>query len=443
MRDVLVKTKLGCIEGISEEECIVFKGIPYAKAPVGDLRFRALKKLEHFKEVFEAKHFGNRSPQSEWDSPENIYKKEFYNETVYATPIDEDCLYLNIWVPDKEITEKLPVAFYIHGGGFIGGTGHELEFRTNAYAKKGVILVTINYRLGVLGFMASEWAYEEDAAACGNYGILDQIAALDWVRENIAEFGGNPDNITIFGQSAGALSVQTLLSSPYAKGKFAKAIIQSAGGYPNIVQKDVTLEEGFTLANRIIEKAGVTSIEELREVSMENILEIQGQILFESMKAGNGLPFSPVINDYALEDGYDTLVESGKTHDVPTIIGSTRKDIFVTEEEVLKCDSRLQHGCVGWSLMQEKLGRKPSYVYYFKRSLPGDDAGAFHSSELWYMFGTLKNCWRPMTSEDYDLSERMLSYWTNFMKFGDPNAENLPDWKPCSLEESFVLNLDV
>ena len=174
--------------------------------------------------------------------PPSLYGKEFYTDTVFATPVSEDGLYLNIWVPDRECTAPLAVAVYIHGGGFMGGCGHEVEFRTNAYAAKDVILVTINYRLGMFGFLAHPWLAEEDDVACGNYGIMDQIAALNWVRENIAAFGGDPDNITIFGQSAGCMSVQTLLSTPYARGKFAKAILQSGAGYPVIIQPEVPLE---------------------------------------------------------------------------------------------------------------------------------------------------------------------------------------------------------
>ncbi|MCM8709930.1 carboxylesterase family protein [Clostridium sp. SYSU_GA19001] len=443
MRQVVVKTKLGLIEGVREDGCIVFKGIPYAKPPIGDLRFSAPKPLAPFEGIYKADHFGNRSPQTEWDLPDNFFKKEFYSDSIYATPIDEDCLYLNIWVPDKEVTEKLPVAFYIHGGAFSGGTGHELEFRTNAYAKRDVILVTINYRCGLLGFFAHPWVYEEDAAACGNYGILDQIAALNWVRDNIAEFGGDADNITIFGQSAGAISVQTLLSSTYTKGKFSKAIIQSGGGYPKILDEDITLDEAFTFGNRIVELSGVSSLYELRKLPMEKILQLQKQIVAEVMQAGKGLIYKPVMNGYVVEDSYDNLAAGGRTHDVPVMIGSTRHDITVTEKEAKECNSRLQQGCLGWSLMQEKLGRKPAYVYYFKRCMPGDNAGAFHSAELWYMFGTLKNCWRPLTDKDYELSEKMLDYWTNFMKKGNPNSINLPEWKPCSEKNPFVMEFDV
>ena len=194
-------------------------------------------------------------------------------------------------LPDRECTAPLAVAVYIHGGGFMGGCGHEVEFRTNAYAAKDVILVTINYRLGMFGFLAHPWLAEEDDVACGNYGIMDQIAALNWVRENIAAFGGDPDNITIFGQSAGCMSVQTLLSTPYARGKFAKAILQSGGGYPVIIQPEVPLEDAFERGKKAAGLLGASCLDMLRAVPAERIYEVQGKLMMESMMAGKGLRF--------------------------------------------------------------------------------------------------------------------------------------------------------
>ncbi len=443
MIEQIVKTKNGLMEGVREDGCIVFKGVPYAMAPTGENRWKAPKPVQPWKGTFKADHFGNRCAQMERLDDASMYTKEFYKDEIYATPISEDGLYLNLWVPDKAYDRHLPVAFYIHGGAFMGGCGHELEFRTNAYAKKDVILVTINYRLGVFGFFAHPWLAAEDGAACGNYGIMDQIAALDWVRENISAFGGDPENITIFGQSAGCMSVQTLLSTPYAKGKFAKAILQSGAGYPVIIQREVTLEDAFTYGERVVSEAGAGSLEELRKVPTERFYEIQGKIMMELMMAGKGLAFTPVLNGTFRTAPYDELTRNGLTTDVPTMIGSTKNDITVSASEIKKGYSRFQEYCKGWALEMEKVGHKPSYVYFFTRDLPGDDAGAFHSSELWYMLGTLKSCWRPMTEGDYDLSERMVSYWTNFMKNGDPNGAGLPLWPSCTKAEPFEMVLDV
>ncbi len=443
MTDCMAVTKYGKIQGVREDGCILFKGVPYAKPPVGELRWRAPQKPEPWTDVFMADTYPNRSAQVDRFDDTSLYQKEFYEDKVYATPASEDSLYLNIWVPDKACDHALPVAFYIHGGAFMGGTGHELEFRTNAYAKKDVILITINYRLGVFGFLAHPWLTAEDDAACGNYGIMDQIAALDWVLENIAAFGGDPDNVTIFGQSAGCMSVQTLLSTDYAKGKFAKAILQSGAGYPVLIQRDIPLELGYEFGEKVAEAAGAASLDELRRVPVEKLYEIQGKMMMEMMMSGQGLAFTPVRNGKFRAQTFDALAEQGLTADVPTMIGSTRKDITVSEEEAAKGYSQFQKNCVGWALQMEKVGHKPSYVYYFTRDLPGDDAGAFHSSELWYMFGTLGQCWRPMTEGDFELSERMVSYWTNFMKNSDPNEKGLPEWKPCTAKEAFEMVLDV
>ncbi len=457
MSSMIVETKYGKIQGVKEDGCVLFKGVPYAMAPIGQLRFKAPQPPKPWEGVFVADSFGCRSPQIEVNTPDTFYGKEFYQEEVFATPISEDSLYLNIWVPEDALDSEekaeentsvqdkplLPVAFYIHGGAFMGGCGHELEFRTGAYGKEGVILVTINYRLGLFGFLAHPWLEAEDDAACGNYGIMDQIAALTWVKENIRAFGGDPDNITIFGQSAGCMSVQTLLSTPYAKGKFAKAILQSGAGYPVIIQKDVTLEQAFEYGEMVVKKAGVSSLEELRAVSMEDLLKIQDEIVGELMASGKGLAFCPVLNGKFRTMTYEAAIENGAVANVPTMIGSTKNDITVTPEEAQSQHSRLRESCKGWAFQMEKLGHKPSYVYYFKRDLPGDDAGAFHSSELWYMFGTLKECWRPLTEADDCLAETMVSYWTNFMKNGSPEGPGLKLWPPCTKEDPFEMIFDI
>ena len=208
-----ITTRYGSIEGLERKGYALFLGVPYAKPPVGALRWHRPLPPEPWEGVREAKAFPNRSMQEIHEDP--FYDKEFYDEAAYQTPVSEDSLYLNIWTPAKSAGEKLPVAFWIHGGAFMGGFGHEKEFDGAAYCRRGVILVTVNYRLGSWGFLAhpllsAEAAAEGGPAVSGNYGILDQIAALRWVRENIGAFGGDPENITVFGQSAGGMSVQTL-----------------------------------------------------------------------------------------------------------------------------------------------------------------------------------------------------------------------------------------
>lgn len=439
---MLVKTIRGSFKGLKEDNCYVFKGIPYAKAPEGELRFKAPVKTELTEEIIIADKFGNRSAQAVWDTPDGFYKKEFYWTVENETPISEDGLYLNIWTKEPDKEKKMPVIFYIHGGGFLGGAGHEIEFITDEYAKRDVVLVTINYRVGIFGFLAHPWLYEEDPVACGNYGVLDQIAALDWVRENIVQFGGDPENITICGQSAGGMSVETLIVSDMTAGKFQKAIIQSASGYPCYVVNNELVEDAFGLGLSAMKLAGIDSLEELRSATMDKLLEVQGRIVMEGFKSGKGIPYAPVINGFVLKEHITDAIRNGNMNRVPTIIGCTKNDMTVTDEELKAGKSRIYQSDIDYSLMCEKVINLPAYVYYFKRDLPGDDAGAFHSSELWYTFGTLDKCWRPMEEGDYELSREMLDYWSNFARSGNPNGFGLDGWLPCTEKEKFVKEFD-
>lgn len=441
MKEVIIKTNYGEIKGIEEGEAYVFKGIPYAKPPIKELRFKAPQKPDNFVGVYKADKFKNRSAQAKLETPDNFYDKEFYMENVYKTPISEDSLYLNIWMPKFNSNKKLPVLVYIHGGAFLGGTGHEIEFRTDTYAKEDIILITINYRLGVFGFFAHEWL-NDDKVAIGNFSILDQIAALDWIGENITQFGGDPKNITICGQSAGAMSVETLLCSPLADGKYNKAIIQSGGGYPQFLMNGFSLEKAILMGEKLVEDLGVNTLEELKEVPMEKLLDSQQKLVMDNMQKGDGVPYGPVINGYVLADCIDGVVESGNISKVPIIIGSTKNDITVTKEEVELQESKINKSCVDWSLINEKVNQNSSYVYYFKRDLPGDNTGAFHSAELWYMFGTLNKSWRPMEKEDFNLSTEMISYWSNFIKSSNPNGEGLELWERCTEKNKFVKKFD-
>ncbi|MBB5266092.1 para-nitrobenzyl esterase [Catenibacillus scindens] len=440
----IIKTNSGPVQGVEEGACVVYKGIPYAKPPVGGLRWKAPEKAEPWTEVLKADHFGNQSAQRDWsNAPETPMTREFHQDPVSNNPASENGLFLNIWTPKEKSETLMPVAFYIHGGAFMGGCGHEITFRTEAYAKKGVILVTINYRLGIYGFLAHPWLEKEDSRACGNYGILDQITALEWVRENIRFFGGDPDNITIFGQSAGCMSVQAILSIPSQKGRFSKAILQSGASYPALLGKLIPMDEALKRGGYAVEAAGVHSLEEFRAISETEMCQIQEKVYARVGAMGGGLAFSPVENHVLFPGSEDQLVEEGRIADVPMIIGTTKNDMTVTLDEVLARDSRFQAGCRRWALKMEENHHSPCYVYYFTRDLPGDNAQAFHSSELWYMFGTLGKCWRPMTEADYQLSETMVSYWTNFMKSGKPNGTGLPQWPSYTREHPCEMILDV
>lgn len=439
-----VKTTKGRIRGIDQGTYTEYRGIPYAKPPVGALRWRAPQATDPWEGVYEATDFKNRCMQEDYLAPP--YDKDFYSNPDFQRPSSEDCLYLHVWAPNQR-EKKLPVAFWIHGGGFMGGFSSELEFDGKAYCERAVILVSVEYRCNIFGFLAHPWLSEEDEEhVSGNYGILDQIAALRWVYENIEAFGGDKNNITVFGQSAGAMSTQTLISSRLTENMIAKAIMQSGGSYGGGLHVDITLEEQERVGQLFSKEMGVRTLEEMRALPAEQIVSSMMPILAkaERMELLPSFMLTPTIDGRVLEDGYYSLIDQGKTKDIPYLLGTTKNDIMTTPEMVHTGEfSPLYQGCIDFSLKQEELGRTPAWVYYFDHDLPGDHYGAWHSGELWYMFGTLDRCWRPWTQGDYELSDRMLDYWTNFMKTGDPNCEELPTWSPCSQVEPTVLELNV
>ncbi|MDR1159988.1 MAG: carboxylesterase family protein, partial [Syntrophomonadaceae bacterium] len=277
------------------------------------------------------------------------------------------------------------------------------------------------------------WLSAESDGKSGNYGLYDLISALDWVQDNIDAFGGDPGRITVFGQSAGAVSTQTLISSKLTRGKIHGAIIQSGGGYRSIITNANTLSRAEELGDIFVKRCKVKSLEEIRAIRAEDLVAPQMECFNESR--GKGRSFGPIIDDEILEDAPDTILEQGKHLDIPYMIGCTSNDIGGSAEH----ESPLKKICIDFSQLNEKLGRKPAYVYYFTHRPLGDDAGAFHSAELCYVFGTLARSWRPKTSEDYALSQSMVRRWCNFITCGDPNGEGLPEWKPCSTTEPFVM----
>lgn len=438
----IAATNYGQVQGVSMEGYTVFKGIPFAAPPVGELRWRAPQPPASWEGILKADHFSAKSMQKTGGG--GFYEKEFYDDPEYAQPGSEDSLYLNIWTPAERSEEKLPVAFWIHGGGYNHGSGGEKEFDGEAFCRRGVILVSINYRVNIFGFLAHPWLAEENPHhGAGNYGILDQIAALNWVYENIAAFGGDPEQITIFGQSAGAMSVQTLISSPLTGSRISKAILQSGGGYDNGLNEDRPLSEAMKLGARFVELTGAKTLKELRAMPAEELYEAYAILTEESMKQGLLLPMMPNIDGYVLTDGYNSLIEKGGIKKIPYLLGSTKNDILVDPKDVEQgIPSRLHTGCLSFARQLSRQEFPPIYVYRFDRQLPGDDAGAFHSSELWYMFGTMKRAWRPFTEEDKALSEEMLDCWTDFVKTGNPDPKQ-GDWKPCTEEDSFVKYFDV
>lgn len=407
----------GKVEGVPSDSAgvMVFKGIPYAAPPVGDLRWKKPQPVQPWEGVLKADHFGKIAMQDPLD-PSSFYVKEFYQDGLPA--MGEDCLYLNVWAPAKTVGNadaKLPVAMWIHGGAFDHGWGNEITMDGDAWASRGVIMVTINYRVGIFGFFSHPELSADEGGVSGNYGIYDQIAALKWIRDNISQFGGDPENITILGQSAGGMSVRTLAASPASKDLIAHAIVQSGGG---VSEGGIfpPQEHYDSIGVRFSEYANCHSIKELRAIPADSLLRL-GDIFRNEAK----VRYSP-HSAGDIDTDFASAVKNKTVADIPYMIGSTADDMPGLRGRAID----------DFCALRDSLSDKPVYCYSFQRDLPGEDdpsndPGCFHSAELWYMFGTLKNAWRPFTQGDYDLSAKMLDCWTNFAKTGNP-GESWQAW---------------
>lgn len=443
---MIIQTKYGQIVGVSERGCTVFKGVPYARPPVGELRWRKPQRPNPWEGVLKADHYGSKSIQ--FGNPrDTFYKKEFYDNPDFDVPVSEDCLYLNIWVPDGFDT-VLPVAVYVHGGAFMGGAGSNLPFVCDTLAKTGVIVVTINYRLGALGFLCHPLlGVEGENKAGGNFGLWDQIMAITWVKENIAAFGGDGENITVFGQSAGAMSLQALAVSPHSSGLFQRMILQSGGGYHNPLGEYRTIEKAETFGDDVLEALGLPpqgwkeskeKWEEARkalwETPIEDLMPALNKALGAAFIQHKGMPYVPVIDKELIPEDGNARIEKGEVLSIPYILGCNGDDLTAAKENPNPDNNPMHAGDLAYAKMVDS----DVYVYYFDRKLPGDEAGAFHSAELWYVFGSFDFCWRPMEEEDVALSEKMIRYWSNFMKTGNPNDGIAEGWRPCTEGDPYV-----
>ena len=450
-------TKYGAVRGVpcGNPTYTVFRGIPYAAPTDGENRFGAPKPPRAWEGERLCDTFSDICMQA---SPiqglpfGDFFLKEFYP---FRYSCSEASLCLNVWTPAQNGDEKLPVMVWIHGGGFGSGYGHEMEFDGEALCKEGVILVTINYRLNFFGFFAHPELSKKDIhGVSGNYGILDQIAALQWVQENIGAFGGDKDNVTIFGQSAGGASIIAHLISDLSNGLFSKAIIQSGTFLVFVDMMMGSLEEGERWGEKACQYLGKT-VEELRAMSLE-----EANSALEEAQRHIGPAPKLVLDGYVFKERPADALKSGQWKNVPIMSGSVRgdKDLIVGRDEALKAAGLypkeapfIGDVCVG--VRQSEAGRTPAYLYLFDPEIPEhdiyhfvEDGLPYHSAELWYIFGTLNRCWRNFDGSHYDLSKLMIKYWTNFAKYGDPNAredqvsdkaENtsgVPYWAPFTSE---------
>lgn len=455
-----VRVEQGLLSGTTGKnpDTRVYRGVPFAAPPVGELRWKPPQPPASWKGVREAKEFGNAC----WQTP---YPAAY---AIYQAPLpgmSEDCLYLNIWTTAKSEKDRLPVMVWVHGGGFTRGAGSLASYDGEILARKGAVIVTINYRLSVFGFYAHPaLTAESEHHASGNYGLMDQVAALQWVKKNISAFGGDPGRVTIFGESAGSWSVNVLTATPLAKGLFQRAIGESGAQFSPMKSLADAEKAGEAVATAL--GAGATQgtpqeiLKALRAKSAEDVL-----------RAGDTPVANPDVDGWLLPQDIATIFAQGKQNDVPVIVGFNADEgttlapqgaaltapVFIAgvrqrykglgdqflkvypastdADAVSSFYSAYRDQTFGWEMRTwaraaTKTGHHPAYLYYFSHRPPGPQSArlrAFHACEIQYVFG---NFTMPFPWEDGDrkLGDVISSYWVNFAKTGDPNGEGLAKW---------------
>jgi para-nitrobenzyl esterase len=475
----LVQVENGLLQGIpaADPQITVFKGVPFAAPPVGDLRWRAPQPAANWTGVRKADTFGPISFQEvPGADPAGFYTKEWHVDS--TIPMSEDCLYLNVWTPAKSAGEKLPVMIWIYGGAFQSGYTAEMEFDGERLARRGIVLVTIAYRVNVFAWFAHpELTASQSGEFWGNFGFLDQMAAFQWVQRNISAFGGDPGQVTISGQSAGAGSCLAHLVSPLTKGLFGKAIIMSGGGIRSYDMKpDQTLAQVEQKGVRFLDFLGVRTVAEARRIDAQTLFD-------KSREFGPFLTWIHFTDGKFLTQDWTRALLANQRHPVQVMAGHTSNDFMAVpkaatpaefadyarqqfgeraDEYLAICGftpdgdlpamlarasyPRQELGSAIWVQKNAEQGNDPIYYYQFCAEIPGDNAGAFHSSDLWFVFETLAKCWRPFVGKHYDLARLMCNYWTNFVKTGNPNGPDadgtpMPEWRPYTLAEPAEMQL--
>jgi para-nitrobenzyl esterase len=468
-----VRTQSGLVQGATEAGIAVYKGIPFAAPPLGDLRWRAPQQPVAWTGVRDATKFAPACTQVPVVNP---------TFGMDAVTTNEDCLYLNVWTPAKSPNDRLAVMVWIYGGGFtIGGTSMATYNGANL-AKKGVLVVSVAYRLGAFGFMAHPQLTAEQGGHSGNYGLLDQIAGLQWVKRNIAAFGGDPSRVTIFGESAGGISVSMLAASPLAKGLFHGAISESGGNFAPQRQANEGGEYMDSLATS--EKNGVALLAKLGAASIADARKRSAAEVLKSSPSALGGSW-PIFDGYVLLGDQYKLYEAGRYNDAPVLIGTNSDEgaLFVpfiaaanyqstirsdygeyadkilaaypagSDAQALRSARDLFRDTVFawptwvWARLQSKTGKGKAYVYYFSHRppYPADPQfkswGAAHGGEIAYIFGNFIAA-MPATAADRGVSEEMSSYWVNFAKTGDPAGTGLPHWPAFTAANAQVMNLN-
>jgi para-nitrobenzyl esterase len=486
--DLQVKVANGTLEGSRENSGIrSFKGIPFAKAPVGDLRWKAPEPAENWSGLKKADKFGASPMQT------NVF-----GDMRFRSPgISEDCLFLNVWTPAKRATEKLPVLVYFYGGGFVAGDGSESRYDGESLAKKGIVTLTVNYRLGVFGFLAHPELTKESAHhSSGNYGLMDQQAALQWVHDNIAAFGGDPNRVFIGGESAGSISVSAQMASPLSKNLIAGAIGES-GAMIKPTLAAIPLEEG--------EKNGIAFGARVKATSLSALRAMPAADLLKEAAAQGAFRTAATVDGYFLPQDPAEIFKAGAQAQVPLLVGWNSAEVpyqaflgnepatpenykkklqseygaqadrvlklypGATQDEVIRSatalasDRFIVFSTWKWADLHQKTGGKPVYRYVFSKTKPALTSefnnttpglaggtsksssgeaprslvqmGAPHAFEIEYALGNLNgNPVYAWTADDRKVSDTMLQYFANFIKTGDPNGRALPKWKPLPAE---------
>ena len=472
LRKVTVEN--GMVEGLtaSDPRITSFKGIPFASPPVGVNRWRAPQPAKDWDGILHAYKFAPISMQHiPGEDPDNIYSREWNVDT--SIEMAEDSLHLNIWTPAKKAGEKLPVFVWYFGGGLQEGNTAEMEFDGERIARRGIVVVTINYRLNAFGFLCHPEITAENPEAPANFGHLDQQFGTRWVKRNIASFGGDPDNITIGGQSAGGGSVMAQVTSPQNEGLFQKAIVDSGLSltpYPGgFFPEEKNLSQAEQAGLEFFRFLGVSSLEEARKLDA---------LLLRDKMVGYNTTWGTVVDEKFYFGNANKRFMANKCQLVPMMFGHTAtefpnspnvktveefetlaKDVYGEDaDEFLKlCESdngsilemlhkasvsHLEYSIRLIGKAKAMTGEKtPIYYSVFNAEIPGwDNPGAFHSVDLWFFFETLAKCWRPFVGKHYDLARKMCNYWANFIHTGDPNGKDadgsgMPLWKPFTDED--------
>ncbi len=463
-----VESTGGRLQGVVADGVASFKGIPFAAPPVGELRWKAPQPAKSWTGVKKADAY----------APGCMQDLSMAKMAGASASVSEDCLYLNVWTAAKTAGEKRPVMVWIHGGAFVGGMTGTPMFDGTKFAQKGVVLVSIAYRLGVFGFLAHPELSRESGKGSGAYGIQDMIAGLRWVRNNIAQFGGDPSCVTIFGESAGGIAVGMLAAAPPAKGLFQRAISESGGSFapPRIEEgagmNVASLRLAESAGESFLKKLGAADIQAARLLPAEQIQKAVGGGM------GGGGRFWPVADGYVLPGDPYELYEKGLFNDTPILVGTNSNEggLFMrgpstpasfekqiragygeladailkayphsTDAEAARAsadvfrESAFAWPTWAWARMQSRKGKGKAFVYYFDHRTPASPDGANHGAEIPYVFGNFGGPGGAPGPEDLALSDLIRSYWINFAATGDPNGSGLPKWPAFTEKDQNVM----